>query len=747
MSHTHTSIPALDLRIPTLRSGPYCFTADESGQIPESRSWHTLSPVTETTSILFGGWGCSMFNDVYLLEEEFIRWTKIETKGVPPSPRCQHTASVVGNKLIIVGGFDGAKSLGDVFVLDLENYCWESPELEGIFLPRAGHTTNVLGNQLFVFGGTHNSHYYNDIVVLDLDTLTWRTPQIKALNGVVPAQRAWHSTTTLKAEMFLFGGNNSETEFNDLHIFNTVTLTWYKPSVSGYLPSPRCCHSADLINSVALVIFGGYCGGQVASDTYVLRTDKRSWTRLDPYGLLDKKRPEPRARHASVTSYSSRILISGGIRSGNTGYHNNLITLDHFDNLFLDMETPRTINRRRDSTVRKNVEEWINCPFKYRLNEPSKATSSTPNLSYLEKERKKKEKRNKSPDQVKLKNTEHPSTKIRRKGSKIEKDETQTEKEEEKREKRFSGRGSRFGRFPSRLVDKEEKEAKRRSLKSLDQTVAVSTPMKVVHVVHIDQDYHWSGSNPDEVFKLEENLGLGAYGDVYRACWRATGASLAIKIIREVKDGESLKKEIDFLRGFNHVNIVGYYGCCYKDSKLWILMDYCSLGSIRDVMGLCKVTLNENQLAWVCQSTLKGLKYLHRKKVIHRDVKAANILLNERAMVKIADFGVSQNLNANPNESIGTPLWMAPEVVLKQSYCFNADIWSLGITAIEMVEGFPPYHRQPPLIAMRCVPYRPPPTLTAPSKWSPELNDFIAKCLIKDPDKRSSALELLKVVS
>jgi len=164
-------------------------------------------------------------------------------------------------------------------------------------------------------------------------------------------------------------------------------------------------------------------------------------------------------------------------------------------------------------------------------------------------------------------------------------------------------------------------------------------------------------------------------------------------------------------------------------------MEYCAGGSIRTIIETCNSPLNKEQIAYVAQNTLKGLFYLHSKEIIHRDVKAANILITEDAIVKLADFGVSQQVG-KAQEIIGSPLWMAPEVILNREYDKRCDIWSLGITVIEIADGLPPHSDMNYMRAMKMVPNRPPPTLNDPTKWPTELNNFLAKCLQKDPSKR-----------
>ncbi len=219
---------------------------------------------------------------------------------------------------------------------------------------------------------------------------------------------------------------------------------------------------------------------------------------------------------------------------------------------------------------------------------------------------------------------------------------------------------------------------------------------------------------------------------------------LAIKEVRvgsEV-EGAALRAEIDILKRCKHKNIVVYYGTCtWDDGSLWILMDFCGAGSVRDLMDALERPLNEPQISYVMLHTLSGLLYLHTHKIIHRDVKSANILLTEHADVKIADFGVSVAHMSEVSEAMGSPYWMAPEVIAKRPYDSKCDLWSLGITCIEMADGAPPYAEKGVTLVLAMIPNRPSPT--AKASVSAVFADFIAKCLNKDLLARPNAAQCL----
>jgi serine/threonine kinase 3 len=178
---------------------------------------------------------------------------------------------------------------------------------------------------------------------------------------------------------------------------------------------------------------------------------------------------------------------------------------------------------------------------------------------------------------------------------------------------------------------------------------------------------------------------------------------------------KEIEKEVEILKKCKTNHVVSYYGTVVNEDKLWILMEFCEAGSIKDIMHVAQTSLEEDQIAYIFRQALIGLDYLHQKRIIHRDIKAANILMNFEGNIKIADFGVSTNMDTLHNTAnrtangglglVGTPFWMAPEVLGQRQYDFPADIWAIGITAIEIADGIPPFSDMHPLRAMMMIPH------------------------------------------
>ena len=254
--------------------------------------------------------------------------------------------------------------------------------------------------------------------------------------------------------------------------------------------------------------------------------------------------------------------------------------------------------------------------------------------------------------------------------------------------------------------------------------------------------------DPELIYEILEKLGQGNYGVVYKVRKRQTNEIFAAKISTILKSNiENFKKEINVLKQSNSPYIIKYYNSYIKNNKIWIIIEYCDCGSILDLMRITKKTLKENEISSIIKNILKGLIFLHDQKKIHRDIKAGNILLTKNGYAKIGDFGVSTQLMHSFSKKIskiGTPYWMSPEVISQSNYDSKCDIWSLGITCIEMAEGKPPYSEIRTFLVMKKIISNPPKGLSNPNLWSKDFNDFVMKCLTFDPLKRPSAKDLIK---
>uniref|UniRef100_A0A672PNX6 non-specific serine/threonine protein kinase n=1 Tax=Sinocyclocheilus grahami TaxID=75366 RepID=A0A672PNX6_SINGR len=266
--------------------------------------------------------------------------------------------------------------------------------------------------------------------------------------------------------------------------------------------------------------------------------------------------------------------------------------------------------------------------------------------------------------------------------------------------------------------------------------------------------------DPAGIFELVEVVGNGTYGQVYKGRHVKTGQLAAIKVMDVTEDEEEeIKLEINMLKKYSHHrNIATYYGAFIKksppghDDQLWLVMEFCGAGSITDLVKNTKGnSLKEDWIAYISREILRGLAHLHAHHVIHRDIKGQNVLLTENAEVKLVDFGVSAQLDrtvGRRNTFIGTPYWMAPEVIAcdenpDATYDYRSDLWSCGITAIEMAEGAPPLCDMHPMRALFLIPRNPPPRLKS-KKWSKKFFSFIEGCLVKNYTQRPPTDQLLK---
>lgn len=264
-----------------------------------------------------------------------------------------------------------------------------------------------------------------------------------------------------------------------------------------------------------------------------------------------------------------------------------------------------------------------------------------------------------------------------------------------------------------------------------------------------------SKGDPDKIFTQLREIGHGSFGAVYYARDEISKEVVAIKKMSfsgflfkdSAEKWQDIIRELIVLSNLNHRNTIQFKGCYLKEHTAWLVMEYC-LGSTSDIVEVHKKPLREEEIAAICTDALSGLEYLHSFKYIHRDVKAGNILLTENGTVKLADFG-SATMSSPANSFVGSPYWIAPELILAMeegTYDVKVDIWSLGITCIELAERKPPYFNMNAMSALYHIAQNDPPLLNRTTgQWSERFHNFLGNCLRKDPNERLHASELLKM--
>ncbi|KAF9354894.1 signal transducing kinase of the PAK [Mortierella sp. AD094] len=283
-------------------------------------------------------------------------------------------------------------------------------------------------------------------------------------------------------------------------------------------------------------------------------------------------------------------------------------------------------------------------------------------------------------------------------------------------------------------------QPRRREKKPEKEAVSSQDVIRRLQAICTDAD-------PTKLYRNLVKIGQGASGGVYTAYQVGTNMSVAIKQmnLEQQPKKDLIINEILVMKESSHKNIVNYIDSFLFRGDLWVVMEYMEGGSLTEV-----VTTNEMadpQIGAVCRETLMGLEHLHSKGVIHRDIKSDNVLLSLNGDIKLTDFGFCAQLKesqAKRTTMVGTPYWMAPEVVTRKEYGPKVDIWSLGIMAIEMLEGEPPYLNENPLRALYLIATNGTPSLQHPERLSSDFTNFLAQCLEVDPEKRPTATELLK---
>lgn len=256
--------------------------------------------------------------------------------------------------------------------------------------------------------------------------------------------------------------------------------------------------------------------------------------------------------------------------------------------------------------------------------------------------------------------------------------------------------------------------------------------------------------NPRDVFAHMKQIGQGASGSVY-AAQKPDGSKVALKRVKPENktEADALQMEIRMMCCTRHPNLIKCHETYHYGGYMWISMEFMDGGCLTDILENYKTLqrhMSEGEIAFVLREVLKGLRFMHGMKRLHRDIKSDNVLITSKGEIKLADFGFCAELTEERTKRttcVGTPYWMAPELIRQHEYDYKVDLWSVGILAIECAEWEPPYMDEKPLRAMFLITAQPPPKLSNPSKWSPQLNDFVSQCLALDPAKRASASQLL----
>eukprot|EP01130_Rhizamoeba_saxonica_P018087 TRINITY_DN895_c0_g1_i4.p1 TRINITY_DN895_c0_g1~~TRINITY_DN895_c0_g1_i4.p1 ORF type:complete len:1176 (-),score=322.74 TRINITY_DN895_c0_g1_i4:66-3593(-) len=692
-------------------------TVKDKKRLPSARSHHAVASF-EDSLILFGGEARSgaLLNDTHMFYYESLSWESLKTSGGKPTPRLLHTLTPISSKLcLLYGGYDGENYLKSLFIFDTKRLKWSKIRTSrGSPIPVSGHSATIVDNIIYFFGGRNHDGLLNTLSCLYLDTMEWVDIQCK---GSVPSPRRGHTTVSHGKDLYLYGGESNDDNYNEFYRYNIESETWYKIQTFGDFPNNRYFHTACIYGDI-LVVFGGIneniIGRKSKNEiwendwdlvyTCDVSKDHRVWQkRFVAIGHSDISIERVYGHVAifrkSAIHTSSKIFIFGGKQITNFA-----------------------IRKRKKYVIREKSCNQLS--ILYHL--PELYTNNTNVNTSLERE--KFAERGKKKSVAKLRGLINGTPK---RGYLEEK-------------------------------EKKKKENKRMKKKMKNADGGIGLPTGFHHVGHLSLDMEWTmeGLEPDDVFQLKDKLGEGAFGAVYKAHFMFKNGvvqesnekpfELAVKEIRDIQDEEEIKNEIDILKKCSHPNIVSYYGTCMNRANLWILMDYCAFGSVRDMMNIRKRPLSELQIAWVTFNSLKGLMYLHGRGIIHRDIKAANILLkfeNNNPQVLIADFGVSDRLESvkSDHDAVGTPNWIAPEVLNNQGADESSDIWSMAITVIEMYDGYPPNHKISTMRAMRIIknPKMPPPTFSDPTEQSPELLDIVTICLKKEPTERPDIGTLL----
>eukprot|EP00761_Pharyngomonas_kirbyi_P004653 gb/GECH01004658.1/.p1 GENE.gb/GECH01004658.1/~~gb/GECH01004658.1/.p1 ORF type:complete len:948 (+),score=193.41 gb/GECH01004658.1/:1-2844(+) len=670
--------------------------------VPKERGFHSAVVVNDKMYIIGGDRKeVQYFDDIHSFDLRREVWEQRIAKL--PSPRTGHTTTLYDGFIYILGGKNETGYISEFLRCPISDLnAWQHVPAYGrnLFRRRGAHSASLVDHCLYVFGGIKHSQkqekfkFLSDLLQFNFTRGEWTRLQTY---GTPPSPRAGHTTTVVKKKLYIFGGRFQGQLLGDLHEFDTRSMSWIRVRADGTIPSARAGHSMCHASGY-LVLWGGSDWKEFFSDIYFYDLVTKTWYRPEIKG----ETPPGRFWNSYVIYGTTLYIFGGGTKKQ---LYNDLCAfdtrpvLDSLENLPM-LSSPPSVERIQGRVVIK--------PY---LGDDLRQLEIGANINYEQ--------------LIALIREEFGS-------DKIPSDALVSLKYEDTE-----------GDIVTLQSDAHLKRAIQGyfgSKRSLKVKVSLSQQER-----RQQQLFNWQ--------KADE-LGRGAFGTVYLGL-TSNGEFIAVKEVplrrkRIIKQQiDTLEREVSFMKAFSHQNIVQYLGTQRTENMLRIFLEFVSGGSILSLLGKFK-RLNEHVIQSYIKQILLGLEYLHSKGIVHRDIKAANILVSERGTIKLADFGASQYMSkiAGSKSIEGTVCWMAPEVVkAPDTVDDKADIWSVGCTIIEMATGEIPWTRDYDKLdrfrMFKILSY----TTQGPSipeHLSFAAKDFLNKCFVISAQDRPSASELLQ---
>ncbi|KAL9657568.1 hypothetical protein ABK040_000995 [Willaertia magna] len=719
---------------------------------PAPRGFHSCTLVGDKLYIIGGDNRLIFFKDVCIFDLKSKCWIKLSEKAYLPVPRTGHTTVLFGNKLYLFGGKNMNYYTSDLYIFDLSTHTWEKEELsKKKVVPRAAHSCCVIDNKMYVFGGIttfqidgkSTSDYLDTLSIYDFSQKKWKNVKKK---GQSPTARAGHACCVIEKNIYVFGGRQGTKLLNDLYKFNIDTEKWTKINAKGEIPLTRAGHTITSYKE-KIILFGGSDWKKYFSDVFVFDTPTRTWVKCISKGMI----PLGRFWHTAVL-HEDNLIIYGG---GNTELVDDICNLDlkpleHLSEIVAltpqpsvsplplpELPAPKPTSMMKIKVVYKGeMRVFTNVPRDISYEELKQFISTQYGfnvvLKYVEQSEEK--------DEITIKSDEELATAIEMFAEDNKNLRLDICKEEE-----VSPHNSTI------------EDTKTNIHSSNNNSSSNHNDHKSLLPIGSSDNNLFESSEETPLFKWQkgEFLGQGAYGYVVRGLNIQTGEFMAVKIINiprneMEKTVAEVTKEINLMKDLKHENIVRYLGAELnrRKGKLYIYLELVDGGSLQEILKHCG-KLHESVVRQYTKQILFGLKYLHDKNIIHRDIKGANILVDAKnGTVKLADFGHSKRLT-DLTQSVnikGTPMWMAPELIRENKCSKASDIWSLGCVIVEMCTGDLPYpqysHLEPHQIMIAIATERKPPPI--PEDLTEEGKQFLRKCFEIDPDLRATVDDLLQ---